>query len=293
MCPPSRAAALAAVFIAAGCATPPEPEGERAPETVWAVTAAQQLVKFNAGQPRRLLEPKFVTGLAAGETLVGIDFRVARGVLYALGSSGQLYSLDTTTGALTKVGAGNPGLPVEGTRVGFDFNPTVDRIRVVTAAGANLRLHPDTGAQVDGDANSAGVQNDSALAYAAGDAAAGRAPIVLAAGYTYNKTNDKLTTNFAIDGREGTLVTQGSREGAELVVSPNTGRLFTVGALGTGALDDASFDITDIKNVAYAAVRRAGEPITRWLRIDLATGRATMIGTLGDGAPVIGIAIEP
>jgi len=283
----------AGVLALAGCATRVEPEGEPAPHTVWAVTASQQLVKFNAGQPRRLLESKAVTGLTGGETLVGIDFRVARGVLYALGSSGQLYTLDTGTGALARVGAANPALPIARTKVGFDFNPTVDRIRVVTSAAANLRLHPDTGAQVDGDANAPGIQNDAALAYAPGDAAAGRAPQLVAAGYTYNKKNDKITTNFAIDAREGTLVTQGSREGVEPVVSPNTGRLFTVGALGTGALDDASFDIADIDNAAYAAVRRAGDATTRWMRIDLATGRATPLGTLGSGEAVVGIAIEP
>lgn len=283
----------AVVLALAGCSTPPEAEGPPAPETVWAVTAAHQLVKFNAGQPRRILERKPVTGLAAGERLVGIDVRVARGVLYALGSGGQLYTLDTATGALAKIGTGVAGLPVAAGRVGFDFNPTVDRIRVVTAAGANLRLHPDTGAQVDGDPNTAGTQGDGTLAYAAGDAAAGRTPAVLAAAYTYNKKNEKLTTNFAIDGRDGALVTQGSREGAEPAVSPNTGRLFTVGALGTGALDDASFDIADVNNAAYAAVRRAGDATTRWIRIDLATGRATALGTLGDGTAVVGIAIEP
>jgi hypothetical protein len=283
-----RGTAAACVLAGAGCATPTEPEGPPAAETVWAVTAARQLVKFNAGQPRRVLARRAVTGLAAGETLVGIDFRVARGVLYALGSGGQLYTLDTTTGALAKVGAGVAGLPAAGTKVGFDFNPAVDRIRVVNAAGANLRLHPDTGAQVDADPNTAGVQNDAALAYAGGPA-----PKLLAAAYTYNKKDDKLTTNFAIDGRDGTLVTQGSREGAESPVSPNTGRLFTVGPLGTGALDDASFDIADLNNAAYAAVRRTGDAATRWLRIDLATGRATVLGTLGDGAAVVGIAIEP
>jgi hypothetical protein len=289
----SLVSGAAALLALAGCVTASDPEGPPAAETVWAVTAAQQLVKFNAGQPRRLLDRRPVTGLAAGETLVGIDFRVARGVLYALGSTGQLYTLDTATGALARVGSGIAGLPVAGTRVGFDFNPTVDRIRVATAAGANLRLHPDTGAQVDGDPNTAGVQSDAALAFAAGDIATGRAPMVLAAAYTYNKKDEKLTTNFALDGREGTLVTQGSREGTEPAVSPNTGRLRSVGPLGTGALDDASFDIADVNNAAYAAVRRAGDPATRWLRIDLATGRATVLGTLGDGTPVVGVAIEP
>ena len=31
---------------------------------------------------------------------------------------------------------------LNGTAFGFDFNPTVDRIRIVSNAGQNLRLHP-------------------------------------------------------------------------------------------------------------------------------------------------------
>jgi hypothetical protein len=37
----------------------------------------------------------------------------------------------------------------------LDFNPTVDRIRLVTASGQNLRLHPELGTVVatDGSIN--------------------------------------------------------------------------------------------------------------------------------------------
>jgi hypothetical protein len=287
-----RPGLLAAIAVVAGCATA-EPEGPPARAVAWVVTARHELVRINAGQPGRVLERRAVRGLAAGERLVGIDYRVARGVLYALGSGGQLYTLDTASGALAKAGTGVAGLPIGAGAVGFDFNPTVDRIRVVHVAGANLRLHPDTGAQVDGDAAAAGVQNDGALAYPAGDAQAGQPARVVAAAYTYNPRDEKLTTNFAIDARSGMLVTQGTREGVVPAVSPNTGRLYTVGALGTGALDDAAFDIADVDNAAYAALRVAGEARTRWYRIDLGSGRATPLGTLADGGAVVGIAIEP
>ena len=35
---------------------------------------------------------------------------------------------------------------LDGTEFGVDFNPQVDRLRVVSNSGQNLRLHPDTGA---------------------------------------------------------------------------------------------------------------------------------------------------
>lgn len=50
--------------------------------------------------------------------------------------------------------------------MGFDFNPTVDRIRLVTENEQNLRLHPETGmvAAVDGGINP-GDRNITAAAY--------------------------------------------------------------------------------------------------------------------------------
>ena len=127
-----------------------EPEGALRKETVYAVTDAAELIKFNAGQPRRILDRKPLVGLAAGDSLVGIDYRVARGVLYALSASGQLYTLAPASGRLTPIGAALP--MAANVHHGFDFNPVADRIRVVADNGANLRLHPDTGALAATDA---------------------------------------------------------------------------------------------------------------------------------------------
>ncbi|MEF7617571.1 DUF4394 domain-containing protein [Aquincola sp. MAHUQ-54] len=289
-----RLASLAAsVLIAAGCASPPpETIGPAAKETVFAVTASQRLVSFNGGQPQKLLSDRALTGLAPGERLLGIDYRVARGQLFALGSSGRLYRIDTATAALAPVGA-PIATTLEGTQFGFDFNPTVDRIRVVSDAGLNLRLHPDTGAVVDGDPNAAGLQLDGRLAYDAADRNAGRTPKVAAAGYTYNQDNDKITTNFAIDAGLGALVRQGSAEGVQPAVSPNTGRLFTVGPLNAGPIGQVHFDISDVGNNAYAAITAPGAKATVLYRVDLKTGGATRIGTVAGGAVLAGLAIEP
>ncbi len=266
--------------LTAGCATTPadEPAGSPRPETVFALTDAQELIRFNAGTPRRVEQRQPVTGLAAGETLVGVDFRVARGVLYGVSSAGRLVTLDTTTARATPVGSA-PAVALQGLRFGVDFNPAADRVRVVSDSGQNLRLHPDTGAL---------AATDPPLAAAT---AGGPAPVIAGAGYTYNKRNEKLTTNYAIDIGRGWLVTQGSVEGLEPVVSPNTGRIVDVGALGTGPVDDAAFDIADTNNAALAALRVGGR--TRLFAIDLATGRATLLGSVGHGGALHGIAIQP
>lgn len=272
---------LAAAALLAACATPTETIGPPRKEMVFAVTAAAELIKFNAGQPQKVLARLPLKGLAAGDTLVGLDYRVSRGVLFALSASGRLYTLDTATAELKPVGTAAP-LALQGQTVGFNFNPVADRIRVVTDSGQNLRLHPETGAV---------AATDPALAYAAGDTHAGQAPKLAAAAYTYNKSNDKLTTNYAIDRSTGLLVTQGTVEGITPAVSPNTGLLRSVGPLGTGAVEHAALDIADTDNAALAALRQGGR--TRLHLVDLASGRASMIGTVADGRAIWGMAIEP
>ena len=268
--------------LTTGCVTAPAPEalGPLRSETVVAVTDAAELIRFNAGQPQRILQRAPLRGLEPGDRLIGIDYRVARGVLYAVSASGRVYTLDADTAQLNRVGSGAP-VVLTGQHFGVDFNPVADRIRVVSDSGQNLRLHPDTGAV-------AATDPPLRLAAAAGTGTAVR---IAGAAYTYNKQDGKLTTNFAIDLASGMLLVQGSREGAVPVVSPNTGELTAVGTLGVGALDDAAFDIADINNAALAALRSGGR--TRLHSVDLATGRATLIGTVGEGRGLWGMAIVP
>ena len=276
----------------AACTTMvPEAEGTARAENAVAVTASNKLLKFNAGRPGRILKTLTITGLQAGETLLGIDYRVSKDQLYALGSSGRLYTVNEDTAAASVVGMPF-AVKLEGTQFGFDFNPMVDRIRVVSNTGQNLRLHPDTGAVVDSNATLEGVQTDGKLTYAAGDANFGKSPMAVGAAYTYNKADTKITTNFALDAATGALVTQGSREGVMPAVSPNSGQLFTVGSLGL-AFNNASFDIQALSDVAFAALNSDGSAASRWVTVDLKTGAAKSLGTIGGGERVTGIALEP
>lgn len=281
---------LAAMFTA--CTTAPAPDGPPRKETVVAVTASNQLIRFNAGQPARLLSTKPLAGLQPGETVLGLDYRVVKGWLYAVGSTNRLYRINTLTGIATPVGEPFQ-VALTGTHFGIDFNPTVDRLRVVSDTGQNLRVHPDTAAVVDGDPAQPAVQGDTPLAYAAGDAKAGQRPALVAAAYTYNHREPTWTTNFALDAAAGSLVTQGTREGEGPAVSPSTGQLFTIGPLGTAAFSRAAFDIADVSGAAFAALTTDGASASRWVEIDLATGAAREIGTIAGGEAVNGIAIEP
>ncbi len=276
----------AGIALAAGaltaCATPPPPV-VLSKDTLIVLTQKLELLTVNAAQPGKVLQRTPVTGLPAGETLVGMDFRVARGVLFVLSHTGRLYTLDVPTGAAKAIGSG-PGVTLQGTRFGVDFNPAADRVRVVSNSGQNLRLHPDTGAV---------AATDPALSYAQSDKQALQKPELAGAAYTYNKRDDTLTTNYAIDQKSGTLITQGSVEGEQPVVSPNTGLLRTVGPLGTGGLQEVAFDIADVSGTAYAALRGTSASATQLYTVNLSTGLATLVGPVADGAALLGLAVQP
>lgn len=285
-----RAVAIVGTAVALlGCASAPAPQMEAAvkplrKETIQVLTAGMVIITVNAGQPETVLKRVPIQGLPSGEVLIGMDYRISKGVLFSLSRQGILYTVDGDTGMVKAVSAVPIQPALAGSAFGFDFNPVADRVRVVSDTGQNLRLHPDTGVVASVDAE---------LAYTRGDPQGINKPELVAAAYTYNKNDDKLTTNYAIDRRLGMLVTQGSVEGVTPVVSPNTGLLRTVGSLELGPLVDASFDIADVTGMGFAAVRSIANPITRLVLVNLQSGKAQVLGTLGDGTPVVGLAVEP
>ena len=279
----SGIALATSLLVACATSSAPSAEAIAKSDTLVVLTQKMELLTIKSAQPDKVLVRAAVTGLPAGETLVGMDFRISKGVLYAVSSAGRLYTLELTSGALRPVGT-SAGAALQGTAFGVDFNPVADRVRVVSNTGQNLRLHPDTGAL---------AATDPVVSYEPTDAQANQKPELVGAAYTYNKKDPKLTTNYAIDRKSGTLVTQGSAEGVQPVVSPNTGLLRTVGSLGTGPLLDAAFDIADVSDIAFTAVRTASQPSTQLYTVNLITGRATRVGTLADGAAVLGMAVEP
>lgn len=259
-------------------------------QILYAATASNRLLQFSSAEPDELISRRRLIGLQAGESLLGIDFRPATGQLYGLGSSSRLYVIDAQSGQATPVGA-QPFTPaLNGTAFGFDFNPTVDRIRVVSNAGQNLRLHPDLGTVVDFDPNTAGIQPDLNLAYdntdADGDPAdvnAGRIPSVIGAAYT-NPDNDPNTgtTLYNLDAALNTLVIQ---------APPNNGVLNTVATVaGNNVIESfLGFDIA-ASGLAYVAGWDSRKGRNRLVVLDLASGGLTRLGNIDSRAAVTGLA---
>lgn len=260
-------------------------------ETVFGITGAAaggSLVSFDSASPGSVTNVGALSGIVAGHSVRAIDFRPADGQLYALstsGTSGQLYTVNLGTAALTPVGSGFTVANAFATRVSMDFNPVVDRLRIVTSgvSSNNLRVNPNTGALVVEDGN---------LAYDAGDVNSGaNPPFAVGAAYTNNFAGATSTTLYTWDFNLDVLATIGSVGGAP--VSPNAGTMFTVGGPSAFLTLDGGvgFDISSATGTAFFSYNDINTAAETFATIDLATGLPTTIGTFGQGVDLLDISV--
>ena len=226
----------------------------------YATTAANMLVRFDPTKGTNTSVA--LTGLAASESIVGLDFRPANGGLYAISNQSRLFTVNTASGALSVVGTTlSPAL--SGTSFGFDFNPTVDRIRVVSNTGQNLRLHPDLGtvAVTDGNLNPG-------------------TPFINGAAYANNFVGATTTTLFVVDSQTDMLYRQ---------EPPNDGVLVAVGNLGVNVDADSGFDIGGNSAIAYALLKVNNA--TAVYTINLTTGAATKVSDVNIQATAMAVGL--
>lgn len=256
-------------------------------EPLFGLTSNNRLVSFDSSMPASTAAPMAITGLQAGENLLGIDFRPATNQLYGLGSSGRLYTLSTTTGVATAVGASTFSVPLSGTSFGFDFNPTVDRIRVISDTGQNLRLNPITGDTVDGDPATPGIQGDGMIRFASSDRNANFTPRIVGSGYTNSVAGATSTVLYNIDAATNSLTIQGTMPGVTPAISPNLGQQFTIGSLMLDPGSIVGFDISGQPGMAYLATLMSGMSGSSLYRVDLGTGATTLVGSIGSSESYI------
>lgn len=297
--------ALAAALLAAGCSNDNNDDAAEIAANV--LLAGNQLAFLDVASPADgLVALGAVTGLTAGDTLVSIDRRPQNGFLYGLGynataGSVTLYAIHPDTRAATSLGlagsfvdaGGNPvaiggGNPA--TRFEMDFNPAVDRVRVINSLGQNFRMNPNTGAVVDGDlggAPVAGTNMDGALNTGA-TAAQGTAYVNNAA------NNGGITTQYTVDETSDSLYIQNP---------PNAGTLASGRALSPSLATVLGFDIAP--GVTTAAANAAVTAGSGYLllqtsvgapealgRVDLVDGRVRGVVTLAGGAGARGLALQ-
>jgi hypothetical protein len=268
-----RLLALATV-LAAGLTAAPAQAGSLAA----GLTTDNRIVTFDTAAPGTLLSSVAVVGLQPGESLLAIDYRPLTGLLYAVGSTSRGYLIDST-GQATQIGPVFDVL-LSGTAFDIDFNPTVDRLRIVSNNEQNMRWNPITGLIVDGDAGTAGVQPDTPL-NPAGD--------VVAIAYANNDQDPATpTTAFGIDSGSDSLATIGGPNG---VPSPNLGSVTTIGPLGFDTSDRAGLDVPlGASTTAFAVLAVGG--VSGLHGVSLVTGAATLVGAIGpSGTAIADIAV--
>lgn len=238
-----------------------------------AVGNSTSLLTWDSSSPGSIISGSFVSGLQSNETIVGIDFRPATGQLYALGTSSRLYTLNTANGTATAV-AGAFAPPLNGFNFGFDFNPTIDRIRAVAETNKNTVFNPITGA----------VQLSATdLFFGPADPNFGVDPNVVNSAYTNNFVGAGATQLYGIDTGLDILVTQAN----------NAGTLGTVGPLGLNATGVGGFDISGTTGIAYASLLPSGSSQSNLYSINLLTGIATNLGQIDGGVIITAISVAP
>lgn len=248
--------------------------------------AAPSLVTFNRppqGAPNKLCSTAAITGLGAGETIVGADTRPKDGKLYALsqnGTAGKLYTI-AATGVATAGSAVSVAL--SGTSFGLDFNPVPDRLRIVSDTGQNLRVDVDTGT----------ATADTTLSNTQGGAARTG---ISAAAYTNSVFggggSSLFTSLFALDSSTNALVRIGSDPAngtAGDPGNPNSGVVNAIAPLMTAnpdgtpsatALDIGdlnSFDIIGNNGSALVAAAAGSNAFATLYTVNLGTGAASRV----------------
>ncbi|MDW5598379.1 DUF4394 domain-containing protein [Conexibacter stalactiti] len=285
---PAAAVVLLSVLLA------PSASAAGPAERAYALSGSN-LLAFDPAAPRTTTATA-ITGVNAGETLVGIDVRPQNGLLYAFGvnstaNTATLYALSPETGVAGAVGT--PGqiaftdgmnpidLPDPGTvGYGFDVNPAADRVRVTTL-GVNFRVNPTDGRAVDGNTAVTGDNPDGYRASISG------------AAYTSSRPDAPTTALYTLEAGLDQLAIQ---------LPPNVGtqtqqKTVTLGGRPLDFGEVSGFDIDP--SVETGAAGGAGfavltvRGVTGLYTIDLASGAATAIGPIGNGATAIqGLALQ-
>ncbi|MFC4068604.1 DUF4394 domain-containing protein, partial [Actinoplanes subglobosus] len=238
------------------------------------------MLQFWTGTPEQNDWVRRITGLSGDTAVIGIDFRVQDGKLYAVGNKGGIYTIGIPSAIATKVSQLQVAL--YGTNFGVDFNPAADRLRVISDNAQNLRHNLNDHTTVE----------DTTLTT---PPATGPARGVTAAAYTNNDLNAATGT---------TLVDVNTTTDQVVIQSPaNNGLLVATGNLGFDADANAGFDIfsdlTGGKTTALTAfasltpvVPADQVPVQNLYGIDVLTGATTLLGTFPLDVTDVAVALD-
>jgi hypothetical protein len=233
-----------------------------------ALTDRNELLLFDSANPTAT-SMVAVRGTAA--RLLGIDLRPSDLKLYGLDAAGGIYRIEPRTGMVEKVSILSVGLEIPESAV-VDFNPQANRLRVIGPSGQSLRVNVDTGE----------TAVDGRIAYAEGDANAGKLPLVTAAAYLNSVAGTTQTQLFDFDSGHGFYAIQDP---------PNAGALNSIAPLGLPP--EGRVDAADIHtNKSMTVYTSFAVVANRLYSFAVASGRMTEIGPIAAGSrKIVDIAV--
>ena len=264
-------ACLVALTLVASCGGDSnEPNPPSPGQTIYAVDLGNNFALFHSASPGTVDRNLAITGLLAGDRIVGIDFRPADGKLYGVGTDSRVYTVDTVTAVASPVGVSfTPAL--DGEHFGVVLDPATDRIRIQSAeSGQNLRLDPATGQVTD---------EDAALAYAVGDPNEASSPEIAATAVTTGAAAATYGIDWFLD---------------EFVVmsDPNDGQVTTVGSTGVSTAPCVALDV-GANGVVYASMTTSPGSVNNLYTMNVSTGAASLLGAIAVVPSIQSIAIAP
>ena len=231
---------------------------------IYGLGSGGQIYRFDSAAPGAFN----AVGSATAAGIVDIDFRGSNNRLYGLSGTGATSTISVSNGMLTPLF--NPSHSL-GTVSGFDFNPAADRMRIIGGGVNNFRMVPD---------GIAGMTAGTVVNGAGGADGVFGVPMsvtLLDVAYT-NPFNGIAGTSLYSIGSDGILYNHPA------VGAPQFNVLSAVGSLGISLAGDIGFDI-DAGGTGYLV---SGSSL---YTVNLTTGAAGLVGTLGQ--PLTSIAVVP
>jgi hypothetical protein len=251
----SRRLALTAVLVSL-CV----PASASAAEQLVGLTADNQLLLFRSDSPSNLQGSVTVTGLATGETLLGIGYQDALGRIYALGSTNRLYVVNPITGAALPVSTLPFSPPLNGDAFAFAVDDSSNIARSYSNTGQNLTVSVVTG-------QSSGT--NAAYGYDPADPGTGTTPVLSALAYAPPPAGSQGSSAlYAIDAARSAFVTAPTQQAL----------IRTIGDLGVQTAGPAGLVLTK-SGTALAALRTSATGNPQLYNIDISTGKATPISS--------------
>jgi hypothetical protein len=273
----ATAAAIAATTAAAVFGTAGGSEAAASPNLMAYGIAGNGtlMLQFWTNAPQQNDWVRRITGLINDTYVVGIDFRVQDGKLYAVGNLGGIYTIGIPSAVSTKVSQLQVAL--SGTNFGVDFNPAADRLRVISDTGQNLRHN---------------LNDHTTVADTVLTTPPSTSPQSGVTGAAY--------TNNDLDATTGTTLFDINTSTDQVVIqSPaNNGLLVPTGSLGFDAQPNGDIDIySDLTGgrttslMAFAALTPYGGYQTLY-SVDLLTGITTSLGVFPLDVTDVAVALD-